>query len=303
MSSKPKCFVIRPMEERSDMVCDLYVDPACQAEYEVIRGGHVSAGPITDALFQDLNNDSLVIAYLGSPKRIEGEGNRWFWNPNVMLESGYRLGSNRPIVFIREHRQSEDEPMLPFDLANLQVVELPSEQEERQKAHRDQTVERIRNFAVVHLTAARKTAISARFPIPAVTMIFEAGEGKVKSASEDAAEFFGFPHDKDLTGTKVVDLVDKLFSRMIPRQKCPFKCEQDQLIGQLFTGAKPRASVCLVFGDEDIEPRSKIPNAFLPIVARFLVVPNGPTELDVIYLDVTDTARCDEDGVVRWGRR
>ncbi len=302
MAGKPKCFVIRPMEERSDWVCDVYVDPACRTEYDVTRAGQVSATAITDEVFRHLTDDLLVIAYLGSPKRIEGEGNRWFWNPNVMLESGYRLGLDRPIVFIREHRRSDDEPLLPFDLANLQVVELPSDQEERQKIHRDRTIARIRECAEVHLVAARRAVIPARFPVPAVTMTFEAGKGNVKSASDDAAEFFGFPPDLNMVGMKVVDVVDKLFSRMVPRQKNPFRQEQDRLIGQIFMGAKPRASVCLVFGDRDIEPGSKITNAFLPIVARFLVAPNGPTELDVIYLDVTDTARCDEDGVVRWGR-
>ena len=303
MFNKPKCFVIMPMTERSKMVCTLYVDPACKDEYDVIRAGQISSGPITDEIFRYLNDNSLVMAYLGNPKKVEGEGNRWFWNPNIMLECGYRMGLRRPIVFIREHRQSEGEPLLPFDLANLQVVELPTKEDEEIEDHRLPIIEKIKKIADANIIAARKTVTSAIFPIPAVTMVFAAGEGKVKSASNDAAEFFGFPPDQDLVGMKVLDVVDKLYSRMVPRQKDPFKQEQDQLIGQIFTGAKPRASVCLVFGDNDIESDSEIPNAFLPIVARFRVGPCGPTELDVIYLDVTETAKCDKDGVVRWGRR
>ena len=54
------------------------------------------------------------------------------WNPNVMVESGYRLGLDLPIVFIREH-VSQNEPLLPFDLFNLQVVELPTDDEEEKK--------------------------------------------------------------------------------------------------------------------------------------------------------------------------
>jgi hypothetical protein len=70
------------------------------------------------------------------------------------------------------------------------------------------------------------------------------------------------------------------------------------MIGEIVIGSKPVATVCLVFGDKDISPGEKIEAAHLPIIARF-VTQSGTTIMDVIYLDVTEIAHLDHDGVVR----
>jgi hypothetical protein len=57
------------------------------------------------------------------------------------------------------------------------------------------------------------------------------------------------------------------------------------------------ATVCLVFGNENILPGGKIEAAYLPVVARFMQ--GAMTILDVLYIEVTSLARLDDDGVVR----
>jgi hypothetical protein len=304
--SKPKCFVIRPIHNRSDFIQDLYVNPACQEAFDVIPAGtEATASTITEEIFQHLDEDLLVLAYLGSPARMEGEGNKWFWNPNVMLEAGYRLGLNKPIVFMRDHRQSEAEPMLPFDLANVQVIELPTEQEERgERMYRDRTIAQIKQFADVVVKVWKATTDRDNekdrpaFAWPAITMAFDAHSRRVTAASDDAAKLFGFATDENLVGIALTTLLDKIMSRMMPAQREAFKDEQARLIGEIAMGEKPVATVCLVFANQDIPPGGKVEAAHLPIVAGWQAR-GGITSLNVLYMDVTKTASIDEDGVVR----
>src|SRR5215471_1037297 len=303
---QPTCFVVRPMHERSDFVVDLYILPACQDDFKVIpAGSETNTSTLTESVFEHLNEDSLVVAYLGSPGRMEAEGNKWFWNPNVMLEAGYRMGLRKPIIFIRDHKRGEDEPMLPFDLSNLQVIELPAEQDDKIKLHRDKTIAQIKQFVDAHELAVKlahdkeeRTREHTVFAWPTLSIAFEGGSGEVKLASDDAAALFGLTGDQSLAGMRLTTLIDHLHSRMVPRQREAYNVEQSRMIGEIVIGRKPVTTVCLVFGDKDISPGEKIEAAHLPIISRF-VTQAGTTMMDVIYLDVTEIAHLDDDGVVR----
>ena len=122
------------------------------------------------------------------------------------------------------------------------------------------------------------------------------GSGEVKCASDDATTLLGFTGDQSLAGMRLTTLLDHVYSRMIPVQREAFSVEQGRMIGEIVIGRKPVTSVCLVFGDKDIPGR--IEAAHLPIIAR-LATQSGTTMLDVIYLDVTEIAHLDNDGVVR----
>ena len=292
MPAKPNCFVVRPIQNRSDYIVALYIKSACGDRFEVIpSGSETHTSMITEDIFRHLNEDSLVVAYLGSPARMEGEGNKWFWNPNVMLEAGYRMGLKKPIVFVREHRRNDDEPLLPFDLANLQVVELP--QDDQVTLQRDRAIDQIKRFAEAHM----KEKCESTYAWPAITISFEGKAGQVKSASDDAAELFGLAGEESLVGMQLSALLDRISARMMPGQMDAFLEEQKRLIGELYIGEKPVATVCLVFGNESILPGGRIETAYLPVVARF--TQGATTILDVIYIEVTTLARLDDDGVVR----
>jgi hypothetical protein len=292
MVSKPNCFVVRPIQNRSDYIVALYIKSACSDRFEVIpAGSETHTSTITEEIFRHLNEDSLVLAYLGSPARMEGEGNKWFWNPNVMLEAGYRMGLKKPIVFVREHRRNEDEPLLPFDLSNFQVVELP--EDDQVTMYRDRAIDQIKQFAEAHM----KAKCEATFAWPAVTISFEGKVGQVRSASDDASELFGLG-EESLVGMQLSTFLDRICARMAPGQRDAFFEEQKRLIGELYIGEKPVSTVCMMFCNEDVLPGGKIEAAYLPIVARF-TMQGATTILDVIYIEVTTLARLDDDGVVR----
>jgi hypothetical protein len=293
------------MLERSDFVVDIYILPACQGGFKVIPAGtQTNTSTITESVFEHLNDDSLVLAYLGSPGRMEGE-DKWFWNPNVMLEAGYRMGLKKPIIFLRDHKRGEDEPLLPFDLSNLQVIELPAEQDDKIKLHRDKTIAQIKQFVDAHELAIKLahdreecTKEHTVFAWPTITIAFKGGSGEVKCASDDATTLLGFTGDQSLAGMRLTTLLDHVYSRMIPVQREAFSVEQGRMIGEIVIGRKPVTSVCLVFGDGDKDIPGRIEAAHLPIIAR-LATQSETTMLDVIYLDVTEIAHLDDDGVVR----
>ena len=65
-----------PIQDRSDMVMDLYVRPACDDDYEIIPAGEEAVATLIDReVFRHLKSDDLVVAYLGRPALMEGDGN------------------------------------------------------------------------------------------------------------------------------------------------------------------------------------------------------------------------------------
>jgi hypothetical protein len=293
------CFVIQPIGPRSDNVFDWYLTPALSDRYELIQPEAQASPSITDDIFTHLREDALVVAFLGSPFRVPTEGNHWLWNPNVMLEAGYRMGFSRPILFVREKRTQDDEPLLPFDLVNITVIELVTAEEEKERIHRERVIKRIRDAESTFITLAETTETTSVYTYPAATMAFGGGHGKITAASDDAAGFFRYPPEKNVVGLDVWELVKKLHSEMVPSQRAAFQMEQERLLGLISMGRKPLASVCIVFGKDAVQTGGKLENAYLPIVTRFKATPGAATILEVIYLNVTATATLCPDGVVR----
>jgi hypothetical protein len=132
-------------------------------------------------------------------------------------------------------------------------------------------------------------------------MVFDP-DGRIRSASQDAAAFFGFLPGQDLTDMGLEPLWEKIETRMSALQAEKFREEQIFLVGQIKAGQRPIATVCLVYADEpreqpDATSDAPFGNAYLPVVANFRK--SDPTMLSVIYLDVLDKAKVDADGVVR----
>jgi hypothetical protein len=291
-SPKNTCFVVRPMHNRAENVNEWYIEPALREDFTVCQPGKPSMSITTD-IFDHLQDDALVVAFLSSPSRVPAEGNNWLWNPNVMLEAGFRLGVHQPIVFVREKRIQPDEPFLPFDLFDHTVIELPSAEDELKIEVRRRIVTEIQE------AAKRFIIVDPPFSVhPTATMVFGSKGGTISAASNDAATFFRYAPGKRVVGLDVRDLVAQLASHMPPCQSDAFQAEQDQLIGALLMGRKPSATVCMVFGTDPIEPGVRPDNAYLPVVSDFRSA-RGLTELRVLYLSVKATAVAGKDRVVR----
>jgi hypothetical protein len=280
-------------------VFDLYLAPALTNRFELVPPGAEPTTSITSDIFDHLKDDDLVVAFLSAPYRVPTEGNFWLWNPNVMIEAGYRMGLGRPILFVREKRVQDDEPFLPFDLSDITAIELLNADDERDREKRGIVTNRIRYHAE-HVAPQDKKPVAVNvYAYPAVTMAFQGFRGKITAASDDAANFCHYPPGTNLVGVDAEEWVKKLTSEMAPSQREAFTEEQDRLFGIIFHGRKPSATVCIVFGENAIQPGAKLDNAYLPIVTRFSGTQGAPTKLEVIYLNVTATAVVGPDGVVR----
>lgn len=295
---KPRCFVIGPIEGRFDKVVNTYIKPALAEKYEIEAAGEEITDAIKDFIFYALRDYDLAVAYIGAPARGQIDPQRWYWNANVMLEAGYRMGLEKPIVFVREPRTSDDEPLLPFDLADGSTVVLPpkaKEDDDREKPWRDVAISEIKESA-----AARDPHDVGDGPYPSLTMRFEPGrDGRVTEARKSAAELFGFNDRTDLLGLEVTKLIDWILDKMVPNANLrkAFYDEQYRLLGEIRGNRRPLASVCMVFGKAE-EP-DRIPNAHLPMITGWVENKRGVLTIDMIYPDVKGLAQRDKDGVVR----
>lgn len=291
------CFVVQPLHNRADEVLEKYIEPALRDNFKLHEPGKDVTSSITGDIFNYLKNDQLVLCFLSAPVRVPAEGNVWAWNPNVMLEAGYRLGLGKPIVFVREKKIQQDEPMMPFDLYDHMAIELLLPVSESPRENRISVINRIREAALKAVEGSDGDPEDHIYP--GATMSFGPGGGRIVQASKDAAEFYRYPAGTNLVGIDVSDMVNQLTSQIAPSQRVAFQAEQKSLIGDLFLGLKPTASVCIVFGKESIKPGAKVDNAYLPIVTSFKAADGEPTILKVIYLSVRGAASVGADGVVR----
>jgi hypothetical protein len=119
--SRRKLFVVTPLgdpgsstRKLADVVFDFIQIAVGQSydSYELHRGATWSDESMLNDILESLEIDPLVIAYLGAP----GEP----FNANVMLETGYRMATGRPLVVLAHNGVN-----LPFDLKQYPCVMLP----------------------------------------------------------------------------------------------------------------------------------------------------------------------------------
>lgn len=311
------CFVISPLgTTNADYVLSEIIKRACEPDYKVtgadeetmIRGGEAfkigdsgrenNQNKISDRILNNLKNADIVIAYLGSPEKGKGNGKdkKWLWNGNVMFEAGYRMGLRKPIVFIRSGRENESEPLLPFDILDYKVVELHNKKDIGDADVLNEKRQKIKEYCdqlIPLFPGGGGDDIES--PWPAITVWLENGTGKVVGASKAAKELFKI---NPLTGTNINDLIQKIKSMMPSKQAEKFGKEQDEMLGKLVTGQKPKAKVCMVFTEQALSRESEIPNAWLPVIASF-DMNITPWALTVVYYDVKDNAKICDDTVVR----
>ena len=99
--------------ERQSPRVQLAIKRACAAEhFRPVRSDKELSSAILGDMTAALAMDPMVIAYVGSPP----------WNPNVMIEIGYRMATRNPIVFLCDALENWEPP---FDLHDHQFVVLP----------------------------------------------------------------------------------------------------------------------------------------------------------------------------------
>src|SRR5687767_14330158 len=119
VETKQRCFVVRPFPARATKA-DLRwktikqcIVNACEERYLIDDTPADLCRDILKGIVTPLLTAPMVIAYLGS-----GKGS---WNPNVMIEVGYRLATGLPLVLICD-QDPDRELRLPFDIDKRRMV-------------------------------------------------------------------------------------------------------------------------------------------------------------------------------------
>jgi ubiquinone/menaquinone biosynthesis C-methylase UbiE len=279
-----RCFLISPIgavgsaiRRDADDVLEHYVKPACGlCGYRPVRGDDQSGLKISNDIVNAISSDPLVLAYVGDG--VSG------WNPNVMLEIGWRLGVGSSIGFLQRGGTNP-----PFDLTDYRFVRIQEPRDEENAA-------RVVDDLVSKMKASDRTAgqsaggkddptayshAIARIDIP--------DNGSEKSIfvaeSEEAAELFRVQRgqERDLR-----EVMADLIARLSELQRDDFLAEQEDLTRKLKQGGIPVAKRPIVFKGHDSPTSPQL--AHLPIILQRTPLA-GKTRLRDLYLDVTNAAR------------
>lgn len=278
-----RCFVISPIGDDAsavrrdaDQVFECYIKSACgRSGYCPERGDQQKGARISEDFINSLSIAPLVLAYVG-----DGQSG---WNPNVMMEIGYRLGTGSRIVFLQR-----GDAQLPFDLHDYRVIRIPGQEDDDVVAT---VVEELGSAMLTPSRSGDRTGYShaiARIDIP--DSADEQTFAVFVAETEEAAELFSIKRGQEIPLAK---LLDQLSQQLSESQREPFMSEQERLQGEMDRGGIPVATRPIVFKGHESPVVPLL--AHLPIVFQRTPLV-GKTRLRVLYLDVTKAARRVSEG-------
>ncbi|HVQ77051.1 MAG TPA: class I SAM-dependent methyltransferase [Candidatus Binatia bacterium] len=288
-----RAFMITPMGQpgsperaRSRFVYEQLVAPACARLVPrciVVHPDDQAGSDVWADISNTLFSADHVLAYLGLAP----------WNPNVMVEVGYRLATGKPLVILAPRG-------LPFDLANRRTVMLPEDPAAMSGADIDAAIDKI-----VQLMAERETQDLGWADLrPTATIELDlrdvpVKEHRVGDASQQTADLFDLPRTH-LIGMGPEDLMEHLGSLMDREQHEAFLQEQALLYGQadmLSVARRPVYAEVPIFMTKHSNP-AYFHRAFLPAILTHERVEDRLLTR-VVYLDVSRHLTCDSRGVCR----
>jgi len=290
------CFVISPIggdgtpeRERANFVFEEFAKRACaELNLRPYRSDQQFSVAIRRDMLASLERAKVAVAYIASPP----------WNPNVMIEVGYRLAARKAIVIIRDNEADcTDEERLPFDIEDMQVLSLPPKAREADPDARGRAVGDLARALNESLTKVPDPWAS-HHPFMNIEMDRRGQKGIIKQATREAELLFAYKGP--LAGVEVGSVIVGLQSFMPSAQFEAFGAEQHRLIrdllyGQREKGARVTARIPMVFDGHPNEAYDQ--KAFLPIVVQYEDDSNdNRLTLNVLYLDVTLATRI-RDGV------
>lgn len=288
-----RAFLITPMgephsqvREQSSFVYEKLVAPACNRlvpRCVVVHPGDQSGADVWADISNTLFSSDHVLAYLGVPP----------WNPNVMVEVGYRLATGKPLVILAPRG-------LPFDLANRRTVMLPEDPRTMSQADVEAAINQI-----AQLMTERETEDLGWADLrPTATIELDLRDVPVKEhrigdASQQTADLFDLPRTH-LIGMPPEDLMEHLGTLMDREQHDAFLQEQVLLYGQadsLSVARRPVYAEVPIFLTKHRNP-AYFHRAFLPAILTHERVEDRLLTR-VVYLDVSRNLRSDNRGICR----
>jgi ubiquinone/menaquinone biosynthesis C-methylase UbiE len=293
-----RCFVVLPMRASGDEAHvqpdDVYreiIEPACdQLRHAVVHPGQQDGENVWSDISNTLMSADLVVAYLGSPP----------WNPNVMLEIGYRLATGKPLVVLAPDGE------LPFDLKNHRTIVLPSL---RSALKRDAAEKVTELVEMATRRAVRDRGWAGLYPTATIDVDRRPGvptelrDHRVAEASEQAADLFALDR-AELVGMPPAKVMEQLGKLMDKAQFKAFLEEQAALYQKLASddplgpGSKDtvHAEVPIVLTRHP--DSSHYLRAFLPMILSNDQVGDHALQR-VVYVDVSRHIQRTEEGVYR----
>jgi len=276
---KKHAFIIQAVDsegsrQRADRVLKSIIDPACEATgYEAVRANDLQAKTIVEPVISALNTHPLVIADLAVPP----------WNPNVLMEVGFRLATGRPIVFLADADPKQE--ILPLQLRNVRIQIINSATPGR--ADVDSLIESIKKYG------PEVNYWESDYPTIEFSISWRSPDGgRFIFANDKAARLYGLGHPEELIG-RPVNEVDPRLKNFVPDEEYYNKYQNDQaaILGKIVSRdpAPKTASIPLWFTKHDVE--TEIDNIYWPVLVEYRHVSDeerADIVMKVIFINVRE---------------
>ena len=221
---KRRAFVVQPIGEpkselrvRADRVWGQLISKVCDDNgFEPKRAHELSTASVTEPIVSALSTDPLVIADLGPPP----------WNnANVMIETGFRLATGRPIIFLAD--SASPPQSLPLHLQNRRVLYIDP-------AAPGESVEQLEEYILECRLAATSYAWESQYPYVDFRIALNRPEDSIfVYANEAAARFYGLTTAEDMIGKLVADIDARMVSYMPDEHRTNYDADQTFLLGAI----------------------------------------------------------------------
>lgn len=207
---------VSDIRERADRVLDELISPACeQTEYNLIRADQLPEETILEPIISSLFTASIVIADIGSPP----------WNPNVLVEVGFRMATGRPMQILAD--VEPDPASLPLHWQNLRIQTIDAN---NPSSSLDELVSKIK------ITKKESKSWVSDYPIIEMRVpLTEPVKARYIYANDAAVEVFGVDSIDDIEGQLVSEIDNNFQTFMNQNHWEAYQEDQDSLFGAILS--------------------------------------------------------------------
>ena len=261
---------------RADFLISTLIEPACEeAGYTPVIARRLKPRPTTEPILSDLFTDPLVIADLGTQP----------WDPDTMIEVGFRLSTGRPIVLISDTPPDNDD--LPRHLRSVPIASVGSLAPENAKAQLVDCINGTRDDAPSQAWASQFAYVDFRLAIG------NPNKSVYLYANAQAAEIYGCKHVEEIIGRRVQDIDQQVSEYMSASHRQLVAKDQKSHYGELLFAAangdtlQLTARVPLWFIKHPFEQHNN--RLYLPVISNYKIdTKDNAIVMRAVYLDITD---------------
>jgi hypothetical protein len=262
------------VRDRADRVLQSIIEPACrEAGYEAVRADDLDRKTIAEPIISALWMYPLAIADLAAPP----------WDPNVLMNVGYRLATGRPIVLLADTDPKPD--LLPLQLRNVHIDII--DPVNTGKAGVESLIRSIKKYG------PEVNYWESDYPTIEFSISFRSPDGgRFIFVNDKAAKLYGLGHPEELIGRPVTE-VDPRLKNFVPDEQYYEEFERDQMaiLGRVVArDPDPKtASIPLWFTKHEVD--SEIDKIYWPVLVQYRYVSDeegADIVMRVIFINVRE---------------